>query len=74
MRDILALALVRAELCRVYAAERPAVRRTVWNSRARAIIERTLRSIRAPSRSPIATDAGQCHAGAAASGNASPPD
>ena len=73
MRDTLTLALVRAELCRAYAADRSRLRRAGWNARARAIIERTLRSIRAPSRSLAATDAAGRRGGAAPEG-ASPPD
>jgi len=68
MRDTFALALVRAELCRAYAADQPRVRRMGWNARARAIIERTLRSIRAPSRSLAVADPGGRRSGAAPQG------
>ena len=68
MRDTLALALVRAELCRLRATERSPVAETRWQSRAGAMIERTFRSICAASRS-LGTHARR-HA---ASENAPPP-
>jgi hypothetical protein len=70
MRDALALALVRAELCRVHAAERPRVHRAGWHARARAVIERTLRSLRTPSRRLAETRPGT----RANANSASPPD
>jgi len=70
MRDTLALALVRAELCRVRATEHSPVRGTRWHSRSGAIIERMLRSIRAASRSLINGTHARRHA---ASENVPPP-
>lgn len=74
MRDMLALALVRAELCRAYAVERPRLNRTGWKIRARAGIGRVLRSIRTMSRGLTAVDAKSRHARRAASDTSSPPD
>ena len=74
MRDALALALIRAEHCRIYAEERHRLDVTTSKNSARALIGRAVRSIRGVSRGLSARDAKSRRAERAGASAASPPD
>jgi hypothetical protein len=69
MRDALALALVRAEHCRVYASEHTRRDETTTKIRGRALVARAWRSFRATRR-----DAKSSHAERAVTGATVPSD
>lgn len=72
MRDTLALALVRAELCRAHAAERHRFDETRSSAGLRAAIGRTLRFIRTMIRGRVVERAPSRHARRADSESSSP--